>query len=119
MLLAGLLKLVVVVALVHAAIITSDRITRQGISSRLAYYYSLISLHAIRSMGLDCPMDRAIANVINGELVPAAGGETYDVFDPSTGQVYASAPLSREEDVDRAFSAALDRVRVVARHDAL
>ena len=51
-------------------------------------------------------MDRAIANVINGELVPAAGGETYDVIDPSTGQVYASAPLSREEDVDRAFSAA-------------
>ena len=57
-------------------------------------------------MGLDWVMDRAIVNVINGELVPSAGGETYDVFDPSTGQVYASAPLSREEDVDRAFAAA-------------
>ena len=51
-------------------------------------------------------MDRAIVNVINGELVEAAGGESYDVIDPSTGQVYASAPLSRAEDVDRAFGAA-------------
>jgi betaine-aldehyde dehydrogenase len=51
-------------------------------------------------------MDRTIVNVINGELVPAAGGETYDVYDPTTGQVYAAAPLSREEDVDRAFGAA-------------
>ena len=51
-------------------------------------------------------MDRVITNVINGELIPAASGATYDVIDPSTGQVYASAPLSGAEDVDRAFGAA-------------
>ncbi len=51
-------------------------------------------------------MDRAITNVIGGELVPASNGGTYDVIDPSTGQVYASAPLSGAEDVDRAFTAA-------------
>ncbi|AXT85247.1 gamma-aminobutyraldehyde dehydrogenase [Aeromicrobium sp. A1-2] len=51
-------------------------------------------------------MQRAITNVINGELVPAASGATYDVIDPSTGQVYAAAPLSGAEDVDRAFRAA-------------
>ena len=51
-------------------------------------------------------MDRTITNVINGELVSAANGATYDVIDPSTGQVYASAPLSGAEDVDRAFGAA-------------
>src|SRR4051812_23905155 len=52
------------------------------------------------------PMDRGITNVINGALVPAVSGATYDVIDPSTGQVYASAPLSGAEDVDRAFGAA-------------
>ena len=57
-------------------------------------------------MRLDWPMDRAISNVINGELVPAASGDAYDVIDPSTGQVYTSAPLSGSEDVDRAMSAA-------------
>jgi betaine-aldehyde dehydrogenase len=51
-------------------------------------------------------MDRPITNVINGQLTAAASGATYDVIDPSTGQVYASAPLSGAEDVDRAFGAA-------------
>ncbi len=47
-----------------------------------------------------------INNVINGKLVPAKSGNTYDVFDPSTGKVYASAPLSGPEDVDTALKAA-------------
>jgi len=51
-------------------------------------------------------MDQAINNVINGELVPATSGTTYDVIDPSTGAVYASAPLSGAEDVDLAFKSA-------------
>ena len=50
--------------------------------------------------------DKAFKNVIGGELVDAASGETYDVLDPTTGEVYASAPLSGAEDVDRAFKAA-------------
>ena len=47
-------------------------------------------------------------NVINGELVPAASGETYDVVDPTTGDTYATAPMSGAEDLDRAYSAAAD-----------
>ncbi|MBO0841759.1 MAG: aminobutyraldehyde dehydrogenase [Nocardioides sp.] len=48
------------------------------------------------------------SNVIGGELVPAASGATYDVADPATGQVYARAPMSGAEDVDRAYAAAAD-----------
>ncbi len=47
-------------------------------------------------------------NVVNGESVPSASGETYDVIDPTTGEVYATAPLSRAEDLDRAYAAADD-----------
>jgi betaine-aldehyde dehydrogenase len=50
--------------------------------------------------------DLTFRNVINGELVDAVSGETYDVVDPSTGEVYASAPRSGAEDVDRAYAAA-------------
>ena len=51
-------------------------------------------------------MARAVQNVINGELVEAADGRRADLIDPSTGEVFASAPLSGAEDVDRAYSAA-------------
>jgi len=44
-----------------------------------------------------------IANFIHGKKVAAASGETSDLVDPSTGEVYATAPLSREADVDAAF----------------
>jgi betaine-aldehyde dehydrogenase len=50
--------------------------------------------------------DQRFRNVVNGELVDAVSGETYDVIDPTTGEVYAQAPMSREEDVDRAYAAA-------------
>ncbi len=50
--------------------------------------------------------DTTFRNVINGELVDAASGETYDVIDPTTGGVYAQAPMSGAEDVDRAYAAA-------------
>ena len=50
--------------------------------------------------------DTTFRNVVNGELVDAASGETYDVLDPTTGEVYATAPRSGAEDVDRAFRAA-------------
>ncbi|GAA5141953.1 gamma-aminobutyraldehyde dehydrogenase [Nocardioides marinquilinus] len=45
-------------------------------------------------------------NVVGGELVPSASGETYEVVDPTTGEAYATAPRSGEEDVDRAYAAA-------------
>ncbi|MBJ7531090.1 MAG: aldehyde dehydrogenase family protein, partial [Nocardioides sp.] len=50
--------------------------------------------------------DQTFQNVVNGELVAAASGATYDVEDPTTGEVYAAAPLSDAEDVDRAYAAA-------------
>jgi betaine-aldehyde dehydrogenase len=50
--------------------------------------------------------DQTFKNVINGELVDSASGETYDIVDPTTGEVYAQAPRSGAEDVDRAYAAA-------------
>ena len=56
--------------------------------------------------GMGLMADTTFRNVINGELVDSASGETYDVVDPTTGEVYASAPKSGAEDVDRAYRAA-------------
>src|SRR5690242_85977 len=50
--------------------------------------------------------DQSFKNVINGELVDSASGKTYDIIDPTTGEVYAQAPKSGAEDVDRAYAAA-------------
>ena len=50
--------------------------------------------------------DQTFKNVVNGELVDSVSGETYDVIDPTTGEVYAQAPMSGAEDVDRAYAAA-------------
>src|SRR5919107_905863 len=50
--------------------------------------------------------DQTFKNVINGKLVDAASGETYDIVDPTTGEVYGHAPMSGAEDVDRAYAAA-------------
>ena len=50
--------------------------------------------------------DQVFKNVINGELVDSVSGETYDIVDPTTGEVYAQAPRSGAEDVDHAYAAA-------------
>ena len=34
--------------------------------------------------------DQTFKNVINGELVDSVSGETYDILDPTTGEVYAA-----------------------------
>lgn len=52
--------------------------------------------------------DTRVRNVIGGELIDAADGRTAELIDPSTGAVYASAPLSGQADVDRAMAAAAD-----------
>jgi betaine-aldehyde dehydrogenase len=49
---------------------------------------------------------RTVQNLIDGKLVPAADGRTSDLVDPSTGEVFGTAPVSSAEDVDRAFAAA-------------
>ncbi len=51
---------------------------------------------------------KVFSNFINGESVQAASGQTTDVVNPHTGQVYAQAALSGEEDIDRAYAAAAD-----------
>ena len=50
--------------------------------------------------------DQVFRNVVDGKLVDSSSGETYDVLDPTTGEVYAQAQKSGPEDVDRAFRAA-------------
>ena len=50
-------------------------------------------------------------NIIGGESGPAADGASMDIIDPSTGAVYATAPLSGLHDVDRAYAAATEAFR--------
>jgi betaine-aldehyde dehydrogenase len=47
-----------------------------------------------------------LRNFVNGEHVDTAEGRTADLVDPSTGAVFATAPVSGAEDVDRAYGAA-------------
>jgi betaine-aldehyde dehydrogenase len=51
-------------------------------------------------------MASTFRNIIGGKPVDAASGQTFDVVNPATGEVYASAPASGAEDVDRAMKAA-------------
>jgi betaine-aldehyde dehydrogenase len=47
-----------------------------------------------------------IRNLINGEHAPSATGETEPIYDPSTGEIIAHAPLSDAQDVNSAVDAA-------------
>lgn len=57
-------------------------------------------------MTTTAPGRTALANFVGGERVPAADGRTLDVVDPSTGEAYATSPLSGPADVDAAYAAA-------------
>ena len=50
--------------------------------------------------------DRTIQNFINGEYRDASEGRTTDLINPATGEVFASAALSGEPDIDAACRAA-------------
>ena len=50
--------------------------------------------------------DRVLQNFVNGKFADASDGRTSDVIDPSTGEVYAQAPISSRQDVDAAMQAA-------------
>ncbi len=52
------------------------------------------------------PDKKVFHNIIDGEIQAAASGAMMDIVNPSTGEVYASAPNSDEHDVDLAFRAA-------------
>jgi betaine-aldehyde dehydrogenase len=49
-----------------------------------------------------------VQNLIGGKSVPAADGQTTDLVDPTTGEVYGTAPLSGKEDVAAATAAAAE-----------
>ncbi len=51
---------------------------------------------------------RETGNLIGGKLQAARDGRTADLIDPTTGAVFATAPLSGTEDVDAACRAAAD-----------
>ena len=54
----------------------------------------------------NAPAPTAAQMVIGGETVDAADGQTFDVVNPATGSIIATAPLGGREDVDRAVTAA-------------
>jgi betaine-aldehyde dehydrogenase len=47
-----------------------------------------------------------LKNYIDGTWVDAVDGERFDVFNPATGEVLATAPHSKQADADRAIDAA-------------
>jgi len=49
---------------------------------------------------------KQLKNFVGGKYVAAASGEVSDVINPSTGQVYAHAPISSEQDVAAAYEVA-------------
>jgi betaine-aldehyde dehydrogenase len=49
---------------------------------------------------------RELKSFVNGEYVASKSGETMDIINPSTGQVYATAPKSNAADIDAAYKAA-------------
>ena len=44
---------------------------------------------------------RVLQNFVGGERVDTADGRRMDLVDPATGEVFASAPVSGAEDIDR------------------
>ena len=51
-------------------------------------------------------MANELQNYIDGSWVDAVDGERFDVFNPATGEVLATAPHSKQADADRAIDAA-------------
>ncbi len=49
---------------------------------------------------------RTIRNFVGGESVDTVDGVTSDLVNPSTGEVFATAAVSGQDDVDRAYGAA-------------
>jgi len=49
---------------------------------------------------------KQLKNFVGGKYVAASSGEVSDVINPSTGQVYAHAPVSSEQDVAAAYQVA-------------
>src|SRR4051812_20432398 len=52
-----------------------------------------------------------LRNFVGGEHVDATDGRRSDLVDPATGEVFATAPVSTAEDLDRAYRAAATAFR--------
>ncbi len=57
-------------------------------------------------------------HLVDGELRPALGGETFEVFNPATGRVVSRAAAGDAADVDRAVSGARTAQRAWAKRSA-
>ena len=57
---------------------------------------------------------KVLHNFIDGEYVPAISGESSEIINPSTGQIYTSAPISNHADIDNAMKAAARGFKVWA-----
>ncbi|MTD14229.1 aldehyde dehydrogenase family protein [Nakamurella sp. YIM 132087] len=51
---------------------------------------------------------RTLRNFIGGEFTDALSGATGEIVNPSTGQAFATAPVSGTEDLDKAYGAAAE-----------
>ncbi len=51
---------------------------------------------------------KVLTNIINGEAVAAQSGETLDLVNPATGEVFATSPKSGAADIDAAYAAAAE-----------
>ncbi|NDE13298.1 MAG: gamma-aminobutyraldehyde dehydrogenase, partial [Actinobacteria bacterium] len=49
---------------------------------------------------------KTLQNFINGASVPSSSEKTQDLINPSTGEVFAKAPVSNAADIDKAMNAA-------------
>ena len=49
-----------------------------------------------------------VRNFVNGVSVDAKDGRTSDLVDPTTGEVFATAPVSSKADIDAAYAAAAE-----------
>ena len=47
-----------------------------------------------------------LTNFVGGEHTDTVDGRRMDLVDPATGEVFASAPVSAAQDVDRAYTVA-------------
>ena len=47
-----------------------------------------------------------VRNFVNGVSADAKDGRTSDLVDPTTGEVFATAPVSTKADIDAAYAAA-------------
>ncbi|AXB41742.1 gamma-aminobutyraldehyde dehydrogenase [Amycolatopsis albispora] len=53
-------------------------------------------------------MTRTVRNFVGGEYTGALSGRTAELVNPATGEVFAEAPVSGPEDVDRALTVAAE-----------